>query len=184
MLVLRLRLRLCQKSSSVKRQNVSARYKPPCLRRLCSSVKVLALALAIALVLTSLVWSRLNETSRVCDIFMNFCVVSREIREIDKRGVKIICGGSPKIMKYINALPPFIFNLRVHVSLARSLLLHKKGCYRALQCFCAACNDCHACTRKSSNQNIARLATKGVLHASMLKNVAATVAKVTTSAGN
>ena len=54
-LVLRLRLRLCQKSSSVKRQNVSAivsaRYKPPRLRRLCSSVKVLALAIA----LTSLV---------------------------------------------------------------------------------------------------------------------------------
>ena len=55
--VLVLRLRLCQKSSSVKRQNVSAivsaRYKPSCLRRLCSSVKVLALA--IALVFTSLV---------------------------------------------------------------------------------------------------------------------------------
>ena len=54
---LRLRLRLCQKSSSVKRQNVSAivsaRYEPPCLRCLCSSVKVLAIA--IALVLTSLV---------------------------------------------------------------------------------------------------------------------------------
>ena len=52
-------LRLCQKSSSVKRQNVSAivsaRYEPPCLRRLCSSVKVLALAIAIALVLTLLV---------------------------------------------------------------------------------------------------------------------------------
>ena len=51
-LVLRLRLRLCQKST-VKRQNVSARYEPPCLCRLCSSVKVLALAIAI--VLTSLV---------------------------------------------------------------------------------------------------------------------------------
>ena len=54
-LVLHLQLRLCQKSSSVKRQNVnaivSARYKPFCLRRLCSSVKVLALAI----VLTSLV---------------------------------------------------------------------------------------------------------------------------------
>ena len=51
-LVVRLRLRLCQKSSSVKRQNVSAivsaRYEPPCLRRLCSSVKVLALAIALA----------------------------------------------------------------------------------------------------------------------------------------
>ena len=35
----------------MKRQNVSARYKLPCLRRLCSSVKVLALAIAIALVL-------------------------------------------------------------------------------------------------------------------------------------
>ena len=57
-LVLSLRLRLCQKSSSVKRQNVSAIvsaiYEPPCLCRLCSSVKVLALTLAIALVLTSL----------------------------------------------------------------------------------------------------------------------------------
>ena len=56
-LVLRLRLRLCQNSSSVKRENVSAivnaRYEPPCLRRLCSNVKVLVLA--IALVLTSLV---------------------------------------------------------------------------------------------------------------------------------
>ena len=66
MLVLRLRLRLCQKSSSVKRQNVSAivsaRCEPPCLPRLCSSVKVLALA--IALVLTSLVWSRLYKTSK------------------------------------------------------------------------------------------------------------------------
>ena len=69
MLVLRLWLRLCQKSSSVKRQNVStivsARYKPPCLRRLCSSVKVLALAIAIALVLMSLVWSRLYDYSRL-----------------------------------------------------------------------------------------------------------------------
>ena len=57
-LALVLRLRLCQKSSSVKRQNVSAivsaRYEPHCLCHLCSSaVKVLALAIAIAL--TSLV---------------------------------------------------------------------------------------------------------------------------------
>ena len=57
---LELVLRLCQKYSCVKRQNVSAiinaRYEPPCLRRLCqSSVKVLALAIAFAFVLTSLV---------------------------------------------------------------------------------------------------------------------------------
>ena len=55
-------LRLCQKSSSVKRQNVSAivtaTYEPPWLRRLCSSVKVLPPA--VALVPTSLVWSTLN----------------------------------------------------------------------------------------------------------------------------
>ena len=65
-LVLRLQLRSCQKSSSVKRQDVSAivsaGYELLCLRRLCrlySSVEVLALvlaiAIAIALVPTSLV---------------------------------------------------------------------------------------------------------------------------------
>ena len=52
-LVLRLRLRLCQKSSSVKRQNVSAIvsaiYEPPCLCRLCSSVKRLRLRLRLCL---------------------------------------------------------------------------------------------------------------------------------------
>ena len=125
---------------------------------------------------------------------MNFCVVSREIREINKRGDQNNLRGVSKNHE-INKRPPpspVYFEPEstckshsngVAAPAARSLLLHKKGCYTALQCFCAACNDCHACTRKSSNQNIARLATKGMLHASMLKNVAATVAKVTTSAG-
>ena len=38
--------------------------------------------------ISSILWSRYtNETSRVCDIFMNFCV-PREIQKINKRGSK------------------------------------------------------------------------------------------------
>ena len=46
-----------------------------------------------------------NETSTVYDVFMNFFVFPCEIREINKRGVKISCGGSPKITKKINVSP-------------------------------------------------------------------------------
>ena len=50
MLVLSLRLRLCQKFSSVKRQNVSAivsaKYEPSCLRRLCEGPCACACACA------------------------------------------------------------------------------------------------------------------------------------------
>ena len=50
---------------------------------------------------------------------MKFCVVPREVREINKReGVKISCGGgSPKITEKINVPPPVYFEpetLRVH----------------------------------------------------------------------
>ena len=50
---------------------------------------------------------------------MKFCVVPREVREINKRegGQNKLWGGSPKIMKKINGPPPVYFEpetLRVH----------------------------------------------------------------------
>ena len=57
-----------------------------------------------------------NETSRVYDIFMNFCVVLREIREVNKRGGgQNKLRGSPKIPKKYPPTPTFILNLKVEL---------------------------------------------------------------------
>ena len=56
-----------------------------------------------------------NETSRVYDLFMNFFVFPREIRELNKTG-----GGVSKNYEKINAAPPVYFepesrNTNLHI---------------------------------------------------------------------